>query len=356
MWLKLTTVVFLAGWFLVALPSLQAEEEEGEEFLESAISSDPGGDYLLQFYPDPADLPLVMETEFPVFPAVRVGGGFRKIWGVDVNRPYYFFNRRKVYVREGQKVAFLPVSHFAGQFVDLNIIEEPLDSDADFTGFSRPKTEWVHLPESTTGAKRSLVSRFAVTPDNSIRRAFIAHVFFDDEMNSKVFWRQIGSLREGQTREVEMVTDPLHRDGRYPHNFILVFSAVGEHRTSRRVEISKSLAALDLKWTRNFVQYYVDGNPLADLPAFPIYHGSMILPLELLEAQNGGSVRIMIDIDENGYVDNPTIEKGLDRILDAASIRNVATWKFFPPLEEGFASSTKAIVPIVFNPDDEEDS
>lgn len=351
-WDRLACLARVMAGLLAGMPFLLSED--GVDPVLAVTSSDPGIAFLARHYPDLESLPMVMETEFPVYPAVRIGGGFRKIWGVDVNRPYYYLNRKKIYVREGQKVAFLPVSHFAGQFVDLKIMEEPFDGDEDFTGFSRSKTEWVHLPESETGVRRSLVSKFSITPDRRIRRAFIAHVFFDNDMNSKIFWRQIGSLEEGETREVKMVTDPLPRDGSLPHNFILVFSSVGEHRTSRRVEISKSLAALDLKWTRRFVRYYVDGNPMADLPAFPIYHGTMILPMDLVNQQRGGTIRVLIDIDSNGYVDNPGIEKGLDEILDRASLRNVMTWKFFPPLEEGFASSTRAIVPIVFNPLDED--
>lgn len=352
-----------AALLLVAGPWVQAHGAEPEPVMEAEEAeasggppADPGEAFLTRYYGGLDALPRIMETEFPVYPAVRMAGSFRKIAGVDVNRPYFYLNRKKLYVREGQQVAFLPVSHFAGQFIDLKVEERgDFEAEGTFTSLTRSKTEWVRLPETKTGAKRSLVSAFTITADSRIRRAYIAHVFFDDDLNSMIFWRQVGSLREGESRTVEMVTDPIPRDGSYPHNFILVFSLVGEHRTSRRMEISKTLAALDLKWSKQFVQYYVDGNPMATLPAFPIYHGSMILPRDYLKTRDGGTLRVYVEIDPFGYVHNPSIEKSLDPLLDKASVRNVMTWKFFPALRDGFARSTRAFVPFVFIPEEEKE-
>ncbi len=312
------------------------------------MEANPGEDFLLNFYPPDETLPQVMETEFPTFPAIRMAGRFIPVVGVDVNRPYYIFGGKKVYVREDQEVLFLPVSHFARGFVDLNISEEAFPREGDYVDLSRSETEWVRVPQLRSGASRSLVTSFEVIPDDRLRRAFAVLVFYDDNFNRKLFWRQLGNLRQGQTKDVKLITDPIPRDGSYPHNFILVFSVKGEHKTSRRIELGKILSAMDLKWTMGFHQHYIKGNPGVDLPAFPIHRGNMMLPLDYILNSPGGTVRVRLTVDEFGYVKDPVIDDGTDEILNNAALVSLMTWKFFPGLRNGSPKDTKVRIPLVF--------
>lgn len=311
-------------------------------------AADPGLPYLEDRYRQQA-LPDHMETPYPVIPVLFENGRYLPVLGVDYNRPWVPRGGKKSYVTSGQQILFMPLSHFTTAGVEMRILPPDPTADPTAEGFVVPQTQWVPVRTSEAGERRSVVIRLGLRADQTVRHLFAAAVFFDDAMNRRIFWRSIGTLPKEQERIADIVTDPLPHDGQWPHNFILLFTPRGEVMTTRRLEVGKALAAMDLKWMEGNLNFYRKGNPGADIPAFPMYHGAMMVPDSLGGKIPEGMVRLRLGVDAFGFVHSPRVmNPEADPVLQAVARRNVVTWKFYPKMVEGETVDTEVIVPFVF--------
>lgn len=305
----------------------------------------PGEDFLLRYYESREQWPDSFKGPYPVYPGVFFRGEFRKLAGVEVNRPYFFQNGMKRFIHSSAEITFLPYSDFYNVSTRLIVKEDFALGEGAVETVLRPATQWIAVPKLEGGVRRSLTAEIELEPDRNLDGAFLAIVFHDDDFNSEVFWKQIGSVSSGENRLVKLVTDPLPRDGRYPHNFILVFTSRGEVVTQRRLEIGESLAALSFRWMQNFIADYVDLNSDHAVPVLPIHQGAVSFL-----TQNGrfitGSVNIRATVDRYGFARDARVTEISNELLAASAIPMVQRWLFFPKLDGGEAVDSEVAIPI----------
>lgn len=305
----------------------------------------PGERFLNRFYESREQWPDSFKGPYPVYPGVFYDGEFRQLAGVEVNRPYFFQNRVKRFVRSSAEITLLPYPDFYNVAARILIADDGAIEKGQLSALNRPGTQWIPLPELAGGVHRTLATRIALTPEHDLRDAFLALVFHDDEFQSQIVWQQVGDLAAGTTHEIEVVTDPLPRDGRYPHNFILVFTRDGEVVTQRRLEISESLAALSFRWMQSFVSDYATLNSDQALPVFPIHQGAVSY-LTMKGRFLAGTVRVRATVDRYGFTRDARVVEISNELLATAAIPMVQRWLFFPRLDGGEAIESEVAIPI----------
>jgi len=311
----------------------------------------PGEAFLSEFYSSHEEWPDSFQGVYPVYPAIHFNGTFHKIMGVEVNRPYFFLDGKKRFIHSSAEITFLPYPAFSHVVADLVIRNDlELEEGEYLSSLNRPDTQWKTIPYLEGGIKRALPVPMEITPDRPLRKGFVAMVFHDDHFNSRIFWQQLGPIKAGEVRKVELVTDPLPRDGTYPHNFVLIFTRSGEVRTQRRLEINDSLAALSFKWMERFISSYVEANSDSELPVLPIYQGAAQFLLHRGEFVSG-SARVLATVDRYGFPKNLEVVKTSNDLLEGPSLNMIQRWLFFPKLNNnGQAEESKVMVPVIYHP------
>lgn len=76
-------------------------------------------------------------------------------------------------------------------------------------------------------------------------------------------------------------------------------------------------------------------------------------PYEMKRAGISGEVTLMFIVDQNGNVRDVTVEKSTHREFEAPAIQAVQKWQFRPGRKGGKNVSTRMLIPIAFNLDDE---
>ena len=326
------------------LPGLSA----GEDFEQNVIY--PGDTYLAQFYPELGDRPQVLRGTFPCYPAAYVDGRFYVIRGVDVNTPYIIEGGRKHYIRSKESILFVPFTGFKDASADLSIHASAPLFDGEYLAARRPPTQWVLTPYLRGGVKRALPVEFEVTPDEPLRNAYAAVVFHNDAFETEIFWRSIGSLEAGETRRVQLVTDPIPRGREMEHNFILIFDLTGEVPTPRRLEIGSSLAAMCFRWVQEFNRHYRMRNQERDLPVVPLLQVSQ--PVFIDNEPVTGRARVRALIDRYGFLKQAEVIRASTEVVKGPAVAMVNRWLFFPKLVEGQFIESAVAIPLYYSTTD----
>ncbi len=335
------TVTWLLFGAFVLSPSLLTGINIGEEVIY------PGDAYLAQFYPDLWERPEVLRGTFPSYPATYVDGRFYLIRGVEVNTPYIIAGGNKHYIRSKESILFIPYFGFKDASADLSTNASAPLVDGEYLAARRPPTQWILTPYLRGGVKRALPVEFEITPDEPLRNAFAAVIFHNDDFETEIFWRPIGSLEAGETRRVQLVTDPIPRGSEMEHNFILIFDRTGEVPTPRRLEIGSSLAATCFRWVQEFNTHYLLRNQKRDLPVVPLLQVS--LPVVINDELVTGNARVKAWIDRYGFLKNAEVVKASTEHVKAPAVAMVNRWLFFPKLVEGQFIESAVAIPLHYS-------
>jgi protein TonB len=82
----------------------------------------------------------------------------------------------------------------------------------------------------------------------------------------------------------------------------------------------------------------------------PIFQRSPTYPSELYRARREATVYVVFQVDPQGRVLEPTVQKSTDPAFEAAALEAVKQWRFEPGTRNGKAVSFKMRQPITFRP------
>jgi len=87
-------------------------------------------------------------------------------------------------------------------------------------------------------------------------------------------------------------------------------------------------------------------------PAVPVRTVAPDYPYELKKAGISGVVSIQFEVDEQGNVQDPVIQKSSNREFEQPAINAVKRWKFKPARKDGVPVKMKVAIPLQFNLED----
>lgn len=82
--------------------------------------------------------------------------------------------------------------------------------------------------------------------------------------------------------------------------------------------------------------------------AVPVRTVSPEIPISFRRDGSSGLVTVSFDVDEQGNVKEPKIEKSTHRELEEPTLKAVRKWKFKPAMQDGVAVSCHISIPIKF--------
>jgi len=91
------------------------------------------------------------------------------------------------------------------------------------------------------------------------------------------------------------------------------------------------------------------GDKPYDEPPIPLKMVPPVHPTDLKREGIGGMVSIMILVDENGSVQNPTVQKSSNPGFERPALEAVSRWKFKPARKDGLAVAVNVVVPVKFS-------
>lgn len=85
--------------------------------------------------------------------------------------------------------------------------------------------------------------------------------------------------------------------------------------------------------------------------AVPVRTVSPEMPMSFRREGSSGLVTVSFDIDEQGNVKDPKVEKSTHRELEEPTIKALKKWKFKPATQDGTPVACHITIPIKFSVD-----
>lgn len=83
--------------------------------------------------------------------------------------------------------------------------------------------------------------------------------------------------------------------------------------------------------------------------AVPVRTVSPEMPVSFRREGSSGLVTVSFDIDEQGNVKDPKVEKSTHRELEEPTIKALKKWKFKPAMQDGTPVASHITIPIKFS-------
>ena len=87
-------------------------------------------------------------------------------------------------------------------------------------------------------------------------------------------------------------------------------------------------------------------------PAVPVRTVAPIYPYELKRDGVTGVVSVAFEVDEQGNVQDPTVQKSTNSKFDQAALDAIKKWKFKPGRRDGVPVKMKVAIPLQFTVND----